>query len=221
MTQPPDERDPNAADGGLAAGQSPGEQPTQAWAPPPPEPTPAVPPPPGPVGPAQSPVPNTLASGAAASAQGPTVAWSSPPPPPDVGAPGLTWSDTPTRFVAYVIDSFLVGVLAGIVASLLNVGQTVATPGQPANVPASPLFYVLSAAIGAAYFILSWSGGRRATLGQRLFNIQVGNAFDGRALTTTQAVKRWIGLGSFLGLLSIVPSPRGCRCGSISSSSSG
>ena len=39
-------------------------------------------------------------------------------------------------------------------------------------------------------------GGRRS--GRLLFKIQVGNAFDGKPLTTEQAIRRWLGLGQFL-----------------------
>ena len=207
MTQPPDERDPNAPNEVPPADQPPGEAPTQAWAPPP-SPDAAPPPPPAAAAiPPPATSPNVLAAQAAAPPPGPTVAWSPPAAAPEVGAPGLTWSDTPSRFVAYVIDLFLIGILAGIVAALLGAGQTISTStGQVAGSQTSPLFYAINAAIGGVYFILSWSGGRRATLGQRLLKIQVGNAFDGKALTTTQAVKRWIGLGSFLGLFAIVPS---------------
>jgi uncharacterized RDD family membrane protein YckC len=206
MTQPPDERDPNAADGVPPVGQPPGEAPTQAWVPPT-SPADAAPPPPSAEAappPTRAASPNVLA--AEAPAPGRAVAWSPPAAAPEVGAPGLTWADTPSRFVAYVIDLFLIGIMAGIVAALLGAGQFVSTTGQAAGTQTSPYFYAINSAIGGVYFILSWSGGRRATLGQRLLSIQVGNAFDGQALTTTQAVKRWIGLGSFLGLLAIVPS---------------
>jgi hypothetical protein len=39
----------------------------------------------------------------------------------------------------------------------------------------------------------------------RLLNLQVANAADGATLTTGQAVRRWIGLGQWLGLLGYVP----------------
>jgi uncharacterized RDD family membrane protein YckC len=142
----------------------------------------------------------------AAITPGPAVAWTMPGPPPEVGAPGLTWADTPSRFVAYVIDSFLVVFISGIVISLLGFEQIPTQAGQAVDPQASQALAVTSTLLGAAYFILSWSGGRRATLGQRLFSIQVGNAFDGLALSTTQAVKRWVGLGSFLGLVAVLPS---------------
>ena len=197
MTQPPDERDPNAPEPAPPPIEAPGgEAPTQAWTPEnttfgaPPSPPPASP----------------ILSADPTPAPGPTVAWSAPAPAPAVGAPGLTWADTPTRFVAYIIDSFLEAFIAIVVLSILGVALAGTSTDPVATTQSSGIFYALAALIGAAYYILSWSGGRRATPAQRLFNIQVGDAFDGRALTTTQAVKRWVGLGGFLGLFSIVPS---------------
>jgi uncharacterized RDD family membrane protein YckC len=119
-----------------------------------------------------------------------------------VVAPGLTWSDTATRVVAYILDSILITILAVILITVLGFRQGT---GTAADNQATVLSTVLSAVLGAVYFILSWSGGRRATPAQRLFSIQIGNAFDGRALTTTQAVKRWVGLGSFLGIFALIP----------------
>lgn len=59
--------------------------------------------------------------------------------------------------------------------------------------------------INAIYYIWFWSGGRRATLGQRAFGIQVANAFDGQPLTTGQAVRRYLGLGQWVSLLVVLP----------------
>jgi uncharacterized RDD family membrane protein YckC len=205
MTQPPDGRDPNVPDPAPRPIEPPGgEAPTQAWTPenttfgaPPTPPTPPEPPAPtAPTGPIVS----------AAPTPGPTVAWNAPAPSPAVGAPGLTWSDTPSRFVAYVADGFLVALMAAIVASIVGVGIAGTRSDTAMFSQSNGVFYAVSALIGAAYYILSWSGGRRGTPGQRMFNIQVGNAFDGRALTTTQAVKRWVGLGGFFGFLAVVPS---------------
>jgi uncharacterized RDD family membrane protein YckC len=132
----------------------------------------------------------------------PAIAWAAPPTQPSEVAPGLTWADTASRFVAYVLDSILITIVSGILLTVLGFRQG---GGTAADNQATALLAVVSAAMGAAYFILSWSGGRRATPAQRLFSIQVGNAFDGRALTTTQAVKRWLGLGSFLGMFALIP----------------
>jgi uncharacterized RDD family membrane protein YckC len=201
MTQPPDGRDPDTPEPAPPPIEPPaGEAPSQAWTP---ENTTFGAPPTPPTQPAPT---SPILSADPTPAPAPAVAWTSPAPAPAVGAPGLTWADTPTRFVAYVIDSILVAFMAGIVVSILGVGLAETQSGPVTSAQSSGLVYVLSAVVGAAYYILSWSGGRRATPAQRLFNIQVGNAFDGRPLTTTQAVKRWVGLGGFLGLLSIVPS---------------
>ena len=197
MTQPPDERDPNAPEPAPPPIEPPGaDAPTQAWTPEnttfgaPPTPPPSASPP--------TPAPPP----------GPEVAWTVPTvaPAPAVGAPGLTWSDTPSRFGAYLLDAFIVAFITVIVLSIVGVGVASTQPGTVGTTQSGGILYALIALVGAAYYILSWSGGRRATPGQRLFRIQIGNAFDGRALTTTQAVKRWIGLGGFLGLISIVPS---------------
>ncbi|OGO57736.1 MAG: hypothetical protein A2V85_18445 [Chloroflexi bacterium RBG_16_72_14] len=45
------------------------------------------------------------------------------------------------------------------------------------------------------YFVGLWTSSSRATLGMRLMKLQIGNAFDGRTLTMTQAVTRWLALG--------------------------
>jgi uncharacterized RDD family membrane protein YckC len=185
MTQPPDERDPQRPDSSPSADQPPsGEAPTQAWSTPP--------------------APET-ASSDPATTPAPTVAWAAPTLAVQEVAPGLTWADIPSRFVAYVIDTFIVAFTGGVIIGVLGVGSSV--PGQLDRDPTGGgLLSIVSTLVGAAYFIVSWSGGRRATLGQRVFKIQVGNAFDGRPLAATQAFKRWIGLGSVLGLLAVIPS---------------
>jgi uncharacterized RDD family membrane protein YckC len=58
--------------------------------------------------------------------------------------------------------------------------------------------------VDALYFIAFWTGGRRATPGQRLTRIEVGNAFDGRSLTTGQATRRWFGFGYWLILVNLI-----------------
>lgn len=104
-----------------------------------------------------------------------------------------------SRVVAYIIDGFIVGILASISATLLGLNSTFGAGGIE-DLIADFDVSVLTVAVGLLYFVGSWSGGRRATLGQRLFQIQVGNAFDGRPLTVEQAVRRWLGYGQFLTL---------------------
>lgn len=134
----------------------------------------------------------------------PAVGWAPPPSQAQVpGAPGLVFADTISRFVAFIIDGILVGIIGYIVAIFVFAGA-VATSVEDntlTGVAASVAFAVFS----ALYFVFFWTGGRRATPGQRLFKIQVGNAFDGAPLSVGQAFKRWLGYGEFLTLLVLVP----------------
>ena len=59
--------------------------------------------------------------------------------------------------------------------------------------------------VNAVYLVWFWSGGRRATPGQRVFGIQVANAFDGQPLTIGQAIRRYLGLGHWVGLPILLP----------------
>lgn len=121
----------------------------------------------------------------------------------------MVFSDTPSRFVAYWIDLILVGLATTIIAEPLGWNVVAPTdPNQPFDLSAALAnteYGILAVVIGGLYFVASWSGGRRATLGQRLFNIQVGNAFDGRPLSLEQAIRRWLGLGDFLNLFGFTP----------------
>jgi uncharacterized RDD family membrane protein YckC len=122
----------------------------------------------------------------------------------------LSFADTASRIVAYVIDIVILGIIGFTIAALLGLGETT-TRTSGSNTFSSyfvsttnPIVSLIFTLIGAAYFIFSWSGGRRATIGQRLLHLQVGNAFQGEPLSTEQAVRRWIALGSFLGLLAFI-----------------
>jgi uncharacterized RDD family membrane protein YckC len=173
--------------------ETPGPIGTPPWEVPPKGPTPSAPPPPGPP------------------PSGPIVNWAPPPTTPEIpGAPGLSFADTVSRVVAYIIDIVILGLIGFAIAAALGLGNATVRSNGPTTVTsyfvntANPWVSLIYVLLGAAYFILSWSGGRRATVGQRLFSLQVGNAFDGRSLSMNQAVRRWIALGSFLGLLAFI-----------------
>jgi uncharacterized RDD family membrane protein YckC len=170
-----------------------------------PMPPPASPPPPE-TPPAWSSAPDAPPAGDAPPPPAPgggSVLWASPTAPAAAipGAPGLTFADTGSRFVAWIIDIVIVYLLTGIVAGIIA-GAGAGTDRSIANQAVVSVPYVL---LSLVYFVGFWSGGRRATIGQRLFAIQVGNAFDGKPLTLEQAIRRWLGYGSFLGLFSILP----------------
>ena len=164
----------------------------------------AAPPPPGPdadttrlpweqppaTPPTVPPVPPVAGPGLPGST-GPSVLWASPSAPVSQeipGAPGLSFADTPSRFVGYVLDSIIVSIIGSIIAGILGLGRgTVVTSGSTTSANyavTGGAFLVPYVVVGFAYFVFFWSGGRRATPGQQLFKLQVGNAFDGMALTT-------------------------------------
>jgi uncharacterized RDD family membrane protein YckC len=121
------------------------------------------------------------------------------------GAPGLSFADSASRVVAFILDSVLVAIIASIIAGLLGFGTTTSSATGANFQVQGAAFAIPSAIVGLVYFVFFWTGGRRATPGQMLFKLQVGNAFDGQALTPTQAVKRWFAFGSWLGVLAVVP----------------
>jgi uncharacterized RDD family membrane protein YckC len=140
----------------------------------------------------------------------PGVGWTTPVVARQEVAPGLVFSDTASRFVAYLIDGLLISILVAILAELFGWGPREVPFAQGAGTfdevfDVSLEYAIASVVVGGLYFIASWSGGRRATLGQRLFGIQVGNAFDGKPLRLDQAVRRWLAFGDFAQVFGIVP----------------
>lgn len=215
MTQPPNDRRPLPWE---APDTSSGEPPTVAWTPPaadtsPPDapvppagdvaPPAGEPPPAAPMPDATPAAPSPLISASPA----PAVAWESPSAHRIEVAPGLVYASTLSRFVAFVLDTILIGIVTGFVAGVTGVpplaGATV--DGDFSSVFANPTFNILSAALSLAYFVFFWTGGRRATPGQRIFRIQVGNAVDGAPMTFEQAIRRWLGLGEFLAFFALAP----------------
>jgi len=118
-------------------------------------------------------------------------------------APGLVFSGTAARFVAYWIDSVILGLISGVIVSSIGSSSPLRPTGEFVWTTGDFLATVLNVVISGAYFVGFWSGGRRATLGQMLLKIQVGNAFDGKPLTVEQAIRRWLALGQFLSAFAV------------------
>jgi uncharacterized RDD family membrane protein YckC len=119
---------------------------------------------------------------------------------------GLVFSDSYSRFAAYFIDSVLLSVLVSIPPTLLGLYDYASTyPPEPMSRATFVGTAIFGAAVQAAYFLWFWTGGRRATPGQRVFGLQVGNAFDGQPLTMTQAILRWFAMGWWLSLVLTLP----------------
>lgn len=86
-----------------------------------------------------------------------------------------------TRFFAIVIDSIGIGIVNGILSSILYRGDTTATSG-------------LQTLLGVAYFCYFWSSyGGGQTLGMRALNIKVVKT-DGSQLDLVGAFLRYVGL---------------------------
>jgi uncharacterized RDD family membrane protein YckC len=151
----------------------------------------------------------------------PTMAWA-PPPVTGPGAAGLEYAGALPRFVAYLVDGLvlaLIGLGLWLLAALVGVGLFANLSGVTSSggfdsarleldagaVGVSIVIAVIGAAISAAYFVLQWSGSKRATLGMRVLGLQMGNAADGRTITREAAFRRWIALGGWTGILTAVP----------------
>lgn len=172
--------------------------------------TPPPPPEPSPVAPAPPPVAPPPVAPPPAPGPAPGVGWATPAVARQEVAPGLVLSDTASRFVAYLIDGLLISILVAILAELFGWGARQVPFADGAGtfdqaIDVSLEYTIASVVVGGLYYIASWSGGRRATLGQRLFRIQVGNAFDGKPLRLDQAVRRWLAFGDFAQVFGIVP----------------
>jgi uncharacterized RDD family membrane protein YckC len=114
------------------------------------------------------------------------------------GAPGLEYAAVAPRVVAFLLDGFVLVVLAVIIAAPVSVALGRLGAG-------TLIGSILVIVIDALYFAGLWSSGWRATVGMRLFRMQIGNAMDGRQLTLGQAVRRWIAFGTWLPALVIDP----------------
>jgi uncharacterized RDD family membrane protein YckC len=123
--------------------------------------------------------------------------------------PRFTYGGLLIRFVAYLIDSFIIGVPMGILLFVLAISGVVASPVSPSEVPppppggtASGAFYLHPAAIlvfcllvlivAAGYYAYFW-GTSGSTLGMRLFKLRVVDANSGQPISIGRAVVRYVG----------------------------
>jgi len=149
------------------------------------------------------------------------MAWAPPVVVPAGPAAGVEYAGVLPRFVAWLLDNiilFVIGLVITVPALLIAVGSIdwSAIANGPVRSTSTDYFTggvfiallvaaLLGEAVRLAYFGLQWASGARATLGMRVLKLQVANAADGRTITRTQAVKRWVVMGSLLSLLGFVP----------------
>lgn len=113
---------------------------------------------------------------------------------------GLVYADVPNRAIAYIIDIIIVGIVAAIVNGILGGMGLAAVTVRPdftvdVNYAGTLVQGIVGLLISAAYFIYTWTS-MRATLGMRVLGMQIGNAADGKTLTTDQALRRYLALSA-------------------------
>ena len=119
------------------------------------------------------------------------------------GAPGLIYAGVLPRTVAWLVDLFLIAVLSLVILGVL-IALIVGTP-EPGDTTLSTVTWVGIAVIAAVYFIVFWTGGKRATPGMRALSLQIGNVETGATLTPDQAAIRVAALGIVMWPLVAVP----------------
>ena len=137
--------------------------------------------------------------------KGAEVSWASPDDESrDVpGVPGLIYAGVVRRTVAWLVDLFLIAVLSLMILGIL-IALIVGTP-EEGDTTLSVVTWVGIAIIAAVYFIVFWTGGKRATPGMRALSLQVGNVETGTTLTPDQAAIRVAALGIVVWPLIAVP----------------
>ena len=125
----------------------------------------------------------------------PATTWT--PPPRTPGASEVVYADVPNRAVAYIIDVIIIGIIGAIIGSVLgSLGLSPVTIDSGTlevsiNIVGVLVSSIVGIVISAAYFVYTWTS-MRATIGMRILGMQIGNAGDGQALTTNQALRRWL-----------------------------
>jgi uncharacterized RDD family membrane protein YckC len=113
------------------------------------------------------------------------------------GAAGFVYGDVLYRVIAIIIDFIILAIVNGIVQIILStIGLTpysVTVGGFSVNVIGFLIYLVVGIAISFFYFTWMWRN-RRATIGMQVLGMQVGNANDGKTLTSDQAMRRWLAL---------------------------
>lgn len=128
----------------------------------------------------------------------PPPGYSAPPPPPQMpggyqqapmaySAPASSYGGFWIRAVAYIIDAIILGIIGAILSIPLAVNYS---DMNSASVRASN---GIDLVLSAVYFILLWTY-MGASLGQRIFGLQVADATTGQPIPLGKAALRWLGL---------------------------
>jgi len=110
------------------------------------------------------------------------------------------------RFGAYLLD--------GIIASAIFIAAAIpvvilAGDRLGSGVLVETAYYIAILGFYFLYFVGFWTSNGKATPGMRVFKLQVANAADGKRLAIGPAIIRWLGIGYFFGLFSVIPALAG------------
>ena len=138
-------------------------------------------------------------------AQEAEVSWA---PPEDhardvPGVSGLIFAGVWPRTLAWVVDLCLIAILSLVILGIL-IALIVGSP-ESGDTTLSIVTWVGIAVVAAVYFIVFWTGRKRATPGMRALRLQIGHAETGATLTPDQAAIRVAALGIVLWPIIAVP----------------
>lgn len=104
-------------------------------------------------------------------------------------APGIAYADLVTRIIAAIIDGIILFVPWAVVSGALITGSFL-SGGSGGLLIMSVVLGVVWFVASAAYFIYTWTT-MRASVGQKVLNLETVNAADGATITRDQAIRRY------------------------------
>jgi uncharacterized RDD family membrane protein YckC len=108
-------------------------------------------------------------------------------------APGIRYSSRLGRFIAYLIDGFVLGILVGIPYFIGIMLLTVGVSGDSSIMAViGGVVMLIGAIIGLAYRPWMWSRGGQ-TVGYKAMRLRVVRAVDGGPVSGGQAIARFLG----------------------------
>ena len=134
-------------------------------------------------------------------------------PDPVPGTAGFAYADVPNRIFALIIDVIVLAIIGAVVGAVLGaiIGPIYEVKGDllngtlrvDTNYFALLVGLVANMVVSAVYWIYCWTR-LRASVGQRLLGMQVGNFPDGKTLTQDQAIRRWVALGGVFPIAQVI-----------------
>ncbi len=106
---------------------------------------------------------------------------------------GIAYAELPVRIGALFIDGIILAIVGILVNSILVaiLFASLFTVGTGAFIIGGLIILVINVAIGAIYFVYTWTT-MKASPGQRILGLMTVNEADGSALTQNQAITRYL-----------------------------